>query len=115
MMMPKSALYVILALAPVGLAGCSSDPTGVQTGALAVETEAFGQNIPRFSTLNIEGLASTEILTDGGQEVTPLLPAGPREVRLDVAANCTVEAPNPRTVQIRAAEPNLTTFRTTCS
>lgn len=115
-MLTKPALCVTLAVAAVSLAGCSSDPTGGDgLGALAVETEAFGENIPQFSTLTIEGLAPTQILTDGGQEVTELLPAGSREVRLDVAANCAVEAPNPRTVEIRASEPNLTIFRITCS
>ena len=107
--------YVVFALVLAGLAGCSSDPNGPALATLAVETEATGENIPQFSTLTIEGLAPVQILTDDGLETTQPLQAGDREVTLDVpGANCTT-ADNPRMVDVREEEINITTFVTTCS
>ncbi len=109
------AKYVILALGLAGLAGCSSDPNGPALGTLVVETEATGANIPEFSTLTIEGSAPVQILTEDGLETTQPLPAGDRDVSLDVpGTNCTT-ADNPRTVNVREGEVNITTFVTTCS
>jgi hypothetical protein len=89
------AKYFIAALALAGLAGCS-DPVGSgETGVLVVETEASGDNIPQFSSLHIAGLPSEQILTNLAQFVTTPIAIGPRQVRLEVAANCTV-ADNPR-------------------
>ncbi len=109
------AKYVVMVLGLTGLAGCSSDPVGNGgTGVLVVETEASGENIPQFSTLHIEGLPSEEILTDLAQFVTAPIATGPREVRLDVAANCTV-ADNPRTVDVEEGAGTITTFLPACS
>jgi hypothetical protein len=109
------AKFVVFALGLAIPAGCSSDPNGVQLGTLVVESEATGANIPEFSTLTIEGLAPVQINTEDGLETTQPLPVGDREVSLDVpGTNCTT-ANNPRTVNVREGEVNITTFVTTCS
>jgi hypothetical protein len=109
------AKYVVLALGLAGLAGCSSDPNGPALCTLVVETEATGANIPEFSTLTIEGLAPIQISTEDGLETTQPIPVGDRDVSLDVpGTNCTT-ADNPRTVNVREGEVNITTFVTTCS
>jgi len=110
------ARYVVLALGLAGLAGCSSDPNGPALGTLVVETEASGENVPEFSTLTIEGLAPIQILTDDGLETTQPLPVGDREVSLVYPAGSNCQAPdNPRAVDVREGDFNITTFVTTCS
>lgn len=108
--------YVVFALVLAGLAGCSSDPNGPALGTLVVETEATGENIPQFSTLNIQGMASIQILTNDGLETTQPLPVGDRDVSLvyPEGSNCTAPD-NPRTVEIREGQVNITTFVSTCS
>ncbi len=111
------ARYVVLAFGLASLAGCSSDPNGPALGTLVVETEVTegSVNVPQFSTLTIEGLAPVEIFTEDGLETTQPLAAGDRDVSLDVpGTNCTT-ADNPRTVNVREGEVNITTFVTTCS
>lgn len=111
-----NAKYVVLTLGLAGLAGCSSDPNGPALATLVVDTEASGTNIPEFSTLNIEGLAPVQILTHDGTETTQPLPVGERDVSLVYPEGSNCQAPdNPRTVEIRENEVNLTTFVTTCS
>ena len=110
--------YVVFALGLAGLAGCSSDPNGPALGTLVVETEVTegSANVPEFSTLNIEGLAPIQILTDDGLETTQPLPVGDREVSLVYPAESNCQAPdNPRTVDVREGDFNITTFVTTCS
>ena len=110
------ARYVVFALCLAGLAGCSSDPNGPALGTLVVETEASGENIPVFSTLTIEGLAPAEILTEDGTETTQPLPVGDREVSLAYPEGSNCQAPdNPRTVEVREGEVNMTLFQTICS
>lgn len=110
------ARYVVCALGLAVLAGCSSEPNGPALGTLVVETEASGTNIPEFSTLNIEGLAPVQILTHDGLETTQPMPVGDRDVSLVYPAGSNCQAPNnPRTVQVREDQVNITNFVTTCS
>lgn len=110
------ARYVVLTLGLVGLVGCGSDPSGPALGTLVVETEASGTNIPQFSTLNIEGLPSVEILTHDGLETTQPISIGNRDVSLVYPEGSNCQAPdNPRTVEVRENQVNLTSFITTCS
>lgn len=110
------AKYFVLTLGLAGLVGCSSDPNGPALGTLVVETEASGTNIPEFSTLSIEGLADVQILTHDGLETTQPIPIGDRDVSLVYPAGSNCQAPdNPRTVDVRENQVNLTTFVTTCS
>jgi len=62
------------------------------------------------------GLAPAQILTEDGTETTQPLAAGDREVSLAYPEGSNCQVPdNPRTVDVREGQPNITTFVTTCS
>ncbi len=60
--------------------------------------------------------APAEILTEDGTETTQPLPVGDREVSLAYPEGSNCQAPdNPRTVEVREGEVNMTLFQTICS
>ena len=86
------------------------------TGSIEVTTASSGANIPLTYDLTIDG---TSVGTIGPSQTFTYgpYPVGDHTVELTVAANCTVTAPNPRTITIPTGATQqtvATTFTVTC-
>ncbi len=85
------------------------DPTAL--GQVDIVTNTTGQDIPPGYTVDVGGQQSS-IPANGNLVVST--PVGPTDVRLiDVAPNCIVAAPNPRTVHVGTTL-TATTFDVSC-
>lgn len=85
------------------------DPTVL--GQVDIVTNTTGEDIPPGYTVDVAGQQSS-IPANGNLVVST--PVGPTDVRLiDVAPNCIVAAPNPRTVNV-STTPTVTTFDVSC-
>ncbi len=83
-------------------------------GGLAVTTSTSGSNLdPDGYTVTVDGTTRQPIATNGSVTFTGLAEADHRVALSGVAANCTVSAPNPRTVSVPAGTA-ATTFAVTC-
>jgi len=118
----KPAQGYTLTASGAGLPSKNSDPFDVMpppptTGDLTVITSTTGASPdPDGYSVTVDDATSQSIATNStsGVSFTGLTPGSHKVELTGVAANCTVTAPNPRTVSVTAGGPNATTFAIAC-
>jgi hypothetical protein len=112
--------YTLRATASTLTAATSNtfDVTAPPSGSLRVTTSTSGENLDSDGyTVTVDGTTSQPIAINNGSGVTfSGLSVSSHTVELSgVAANCTVTAPNPRSVAVTAGGIATTTFTITCT
>ena len=89
--------------------------TGTGTGSISVTTQTTGSNLdPDGYTVAVDG-GSPQAVGVNGSLTIPGLSPGNHSVQLaGIASNCTVGAPNPRTVSVTSGGTASTTFQIGC-
>lgn len=110
----KSLAFIIADIRAI-IAACLEDDGEPDNGALEVTTSTSGDDLDAGGfTLSIDSGTPEPIGTNAVVTVEDLAP-GDHEVLLgDVAANCTVDGDNPRTVSVPSGATAQTTFTITC-
>ena len=102
----------------VVLVGCDDDdPVGPDTGTLEFSVTTTGEDLdPDGYTLDLDGGAMTESIEVNGSATLEDMEAGDHTVELtDVAANCTVDGDNPRTVGVESGATETVEFSVACT
>ena len=112
----KVRLSIALVALIIAAVGCGDDdPAAPNLGDLEIVTVTTGDSIDTDGyTLSIDGVVGPAIGANISFVVPDLVP-GPYVVELgDIAANCTVQDDNPRTVEVVANLTETTQFDVTC-
>jgi Tol biopolymer transport system component len=89
--------------------------TGSGTGSIGITTQTTGSSLdPDGYTVSVDGGSGQAIGTNGTLTVPGLAPGNHSVQLAGVATNCTVGAPNPRTVAVTSGATASTTFQVTC-
>jgi probable HAF family extracellular repeat protein len=114
----RTLFAAALGLLTCAALSCGGDDglTGPTTGQLQVTLSMTGEELdPDGCQVSVDG-GSPEVITAGSSVRFTGLEAGSHSVRLDdLASNCTVEGPNPRSVSVAAGTTTPVTFSVTCS
>jgi TolB protein len=110
------AALALLTCAALSCGGDDEGPTGLTVGALQVTLSMTGEELdPDGCQVSVDG-GSPEVITAGSSVSFTGLEAGSHSVLLDdVASNCTVAGPNPRSVSVAVGTTTPVTFGVTCS
>jgi TolB protein len=89
--------------------------TGTGTGSISVTTQTTGSNLdPDGYTVAVDGGSPQTVGVNGSLTIAGLSPGNHSVQLAGIASNCTVGAPNPRTVSVTSGATVATTFQVSC-